>query len=91
MLFQRQWKKINYSKVVLYKRCLKTATGFFEKGFRIRKKNYATIWLGGIWSRWCSLDGAELESFCLLIIEANKLIKPIHRRITWVIPNQFVE
>ena len=80
--FQGSWR---------HKRCLIPATGFFEKGFRIRKKNYATIWLGGIWSRWCSLDGAELESFCLLIIEANKLIKPIHRRITWVIPNQFVE
>ena len=43
-----------------YKRCLKPSTGFFEKGFQIRKKNYAMIWLGGIWSRWCSLDGAEL-------------------------------
>ena len=35
-----------------YKRCLKPSTGFSEKGFQIRKKNYAMIWLGGIWSRW---------------------------------------
>ena len=41
-LFQGSWR---------HKRCLIPASGFFEKGFRIRKTNYATFWLGGIWSR----------------------------------------
>ena len=41
-LFKGSWR---------HKRCLIPATGFFEKGFLIRKKNYATFWLGGIWSR----------------------------------------
>ena len=81
-LFQVSWR---------HKRCLVPASGFFEKGFRIRKKNYATFWLGGIWSRWCSADGAELESFCILTTEANKLLKPLHHRMPCVIPNGFEE
>ena len=67
------------------------ATGFFEKGFRIRKKNYGTFWLGGIWSRWFSADGAELESFCVLTTDPNRLIRPLHHRMPCVIPNGFEE
>jgi len=81
-LFHDSWR---------YKRCLIPATGFFEKGFRIRKKNYTTFWLCGIWSRWFSIDGAELESFCLLTTEPNELIKPLHHRMPCVIPNGFEE
>ncbi len=81
-LFQVSWR---------YKRCLIPASGFFERGFRIRKKNYETFWLAGIWSRWCSADGAELESFCILTTGSNKLIKPLHHRMPCVIPNGFEE
>ena len=81
-LFQGSWR---------YKRCLIPATGFFEKGFRIRKKNYSTFWLGGIWSRWFSADGSELESFCVLTTEPNQLIKPLHNRMPCIIPNGFEE
>ena len=81
-LFQGSWKN---------KRCLIPATGFFEKGYRIRKKNYSTFWLGGIWSRWSSPDGAELESCCILTTEPNELIKPIHYRMPVVIPDGIEE
>ena len=70
-----------------YKRCLLPATSFFEKGFRIRKKNHATFWLGGIWSRWLSNDGSEVESFCVLTTDSNELIKPIYHRMPCIIPN----
>ena len=69
------------------KRCLIPATGFFEKGFRIRKKNYVTFWLGGIWSKWSSSDGAEIESCCILTTQANTLLKPFHHRMPVVIPD----
>ena len=72
-----------------YKRCLLPATSFFEKGFRIRKKNHATFWLGGIWSRWLSNDGSEVESFCVLTTDSNELIKPIYYRMPCIIPNGF--
>lgn len=77
-LFQVSWR---------HKRCLIPATGFFEKGFRIRKKSYETFWLGGIWSRWTSPDGAELESCCVLTTQPNELIRPLHQRMPVVIPN----
>ena len=67
------------------------ANVFFEKGFRLRKKNYKTFWLGGICSRWFSADGTELESFCLLTTNSNQLIKPLNQRMPCVIPNGFEE
>ena len=81
-LFSGSWK---------HKRCLIPASGFFEKKYRIRKENYETFWLGGIWSKWASYDGAELESCCILTTEPNDLIKPIHNRMPVVIPNGYEE
>ena len=81
-LFSSSWK---------HKRCLIPASGFFEKTFRVRKKNYKTFWLGGIWSKWSSSDGAELESCCILTTEPNDLIKPIHHRMPVVVPDGYEE
>ena len=81
-LFQDSWRN---------KRCLIPATGFIEKGFLIRKKDYATFWLGGIWSRWTSPDGTELESCCILTTDPNNLIKPLHHRMPVVIPEGIEE
>ena len=81
-LFSGSWK---------YKRCLIPASGFFEKKFRIRKKNYETFWLGGIWSKWSSPDGAEIESCCVLTTESNELVKSLHNRMPVVIPNGYEE
>ena len=74
-----------------HKRCLIPASAFFEKGFRIRKENYETFWLGGIWSKWSSPDGTEIESCCILTIEPNDLIKPLHHRMPVVVPNGYEE
>ena len=71
------------------KRCLLPASGFFEKKYRIRKENYETFWLGGIWSRWTSSNGAELESCCILTTQPNELVKPLHHRMPVVVPNGY--
>ncbi len=81
-LFSGSWK---------HKRCLIPASGFFEKKYRVRKENYETFWLGGIWSKWSSSDGAELESCCILTTEPNELIKPLHHRMPVTIPRGFEE
>ena len=77
-LFSGSWK---------YKRCLIPASGFFEKKILIRKNNYETFWLGGIWSKWTSNDGAEIESCCVLTTEPNELVKPLHHRMPVIVPN----
>ncbi len=81
-LFQSSWK---------YRRCLLPASGFFEKGYRVRKKDHSTFWLGGIWSKWNSPDGAELESCCVLTTLPNKLISPFHHRMPVIIPDGIEE
>ncbi len=81
-LFYGSWK---------HRRCLIPASGFFEKKFLIRKENYETFWLGGIWSKWSSADGAEIESCCVLTTEPNELIKPLHHRMPVVVPNGYEE
>ena len=81
-LFSGSWK---------FKRCLIPASGFREKNYRIRKENFETFWLGGIWSKWSSPDGAEIESCCVLTTEPNDLIKPLHHRMPVVVPNGYEE
>ena len=81
-LFSGSWK---------HKRCLIPATGFFEKKYRIRKDNHETFWLGGIWSKWSSPDGAEIESCCILTTEPNTLVKPLHHRMPVIVPDGYEE
>ena len=81
-LFRGSWK---------HKRCLIPASGFFEKKYLVRKANNETFWLGGIWSKWTSPDGAELESCCVLTTLSNKLVKPFHHRMPVVVPNGYEE
>ena len=81
-LFRGSWK---------HKRCLIPASGFFENKYRIRRENYKTFWLGGIWSKWVSPDGAELESCCVLTTEPNSLVKSFHHRMPVVVPDGYEE
>ena len=81
-LFMGSWK---------HKRCLIPASGFFEKKYRIRKENYETFWLGGIWSKWTSPNGSELESCCILTTESNALVKAFHHRMPVVVPDGYEE
>ena len=81
-IFSGSWK---------HKRCLIPASSFFEKKYRIRMENYETFWLGGIWSKWTSPEGAELESCCILTTEPNILVKPLHHRMPVVVPQGYEE
>ena len=81
-LFKSSWEN---------KRCLIPSTGFLEKGFRIRKKNYETFWLGGIWSRWNSPEGYGFDSCCILTTESNSLVKTFNNRMPVIVSNGFEE
>ena len=81
-LFKGSWR---------HKRCVLPASGFFEKGHRIRKKDSQPFWLAGIWNRWMSPEGSELETCCVLTTEPNELIRPLHNRMPVIIPNGLEE
>ena len=77
-LFHASWR---------HKRCLIPASGFLEKGHLIGRKDSQTFWLGGLWNRWMSREGCELESCCVLTTEPNYLVKQFHNRMPVIIPN----
>ena len=81
-LFKGSWR---------HKRCLLPASAFFEKDHRISRKDQQSFWLGGIWNRWMSSDGSEIESCCVLTTEPNELLKPLHKRMPVIIPNGLEE
>ncbi len=81
-LFRGSWR---------HQRCLLPATGFLEKGHRIRQEDSQPFWLGGIWNNWTGADGSEIESCCILTTQSNKLIQPFHNRMPVVIPNGLEE
>ena len=81
-LFRGSWK---------HKRCVLPASGFFEKGYRISRKDSQPFWLAGIWNRWMNAEGSELETCCVLTTEPNELIKPIHNRMPVIIPDGLEE
>ena len=81
-LFRGSWR---------HKRCVLPASGFFEKGHRISRKDSQPFWLAGIWNRWMSPEGSELETCCVLTTEPNELVRPFHSRMPVIIPNKLEE
>jgi len=81
-LFRGSWR---------HKRCVLPASGFFEKGHRISRKDSQPFWLAGIWNRWMSPEGSELETCCVLTTEPNELVRPLHSRMPVIIPNELEE
>ena len=47
--------------------------------------------LGGIWSKWTSAVGAEIESCYILKTEPNELVKPLHHMMPVDFPNGYEE
>ena len=69
-----------------HRRCLLLASGFFEKGNRIRRTDWQPFWLAGLWNRWLGADGSEIESCTVITTEPNSLVKPLHNRMPVIIP-----
>lgn len=79
-----------------HRRCLIPADGFFEWEARpdrkikqpwfITLRDREPMAFAGIWERWHSPQGEELESCSIIVIEANEFIRPIHDRMPVVLP-----
>lgn len=70
------------------RRCLMVADGFYEwrkveKGkqpYCIRRADGRPFAFAGLWERWMSPDGTEVESCAVITTEPNELMRTIHDR-----------
>jgi putative SOS response-associated peptidase YedK len=73
-----------------YRRCLIPADGFYEwqvvPGSKVKQpwfivlKDREPMTFGGLWERWRSPEGEDLESCSIIVTDANDLMRPIHDR-----------
>ena len=71
-----------------HRRCLVVADGFYEwqrqenkkQPFYFRLQNDQPFAFAGLWERWKSPEGAEIQSCTILTTEANDLLRSIHNR-----------
>jgi putative SOS response-associated peptidase YedK len=80
------------------RRCLIPADGFFEwqkqagrkQPFYIRLKDGRPFAFAGLWDRWLSPDGEEVETCTVLTTEANEVVRPLHERMPVIVkPDDF--
>ncbi len=75
------------------RRCLIPASGFYEwqvqgKGkqpYYITPADGGVFAFAGLWEKWTSPDGSELESATILTVEPNELMAPIHSRMPLIL------
>ena len=71
-----------------YRRCIIPASGFYEwagsgaerQPFYIRRKDGGLLAFAGLWDRWTSPDGSELETCAIITTEASPFMQQLHDR-----------
>ena len=73
-----------------HRRCLVPADGFYEwqalaeskrkQPWFIARRDRDPLAFAGLWERWISPAGDTLESCCIIVTNANALMRPIHER-----------
>ncbi len=71
-----------------FRRCLVPADGFYEwrklagrkQPYRITLKDDAPFAFAGLWEHWAGPGGYVIQSFTIIVTEANELLRPIHDR-----------
>jgi len=79
-----------------YRRCLVPADGFYEwqklngqkQPLRIQMEDGGPFAIAGLWERWASADGSEIESCTLLTTEPNELLQDVHNRMPVILAPQ---
>lgn len=72
------------------RRCLIPANGFYEwqaiagsktkQPWFIALRNHEPMAFAGLWERWRSPEGEDLESCTIIVTNANEIMQPIHDR-----------
>jgi putative SOS response-associated peptidase YedK len=86
--------------VVLHKRCLIPANGFYEwkkldvagkpekQPFYIHPKENELFAFAGVWETWHDAEGKELKTYSILTTEPNKEMDPIHNRMPVILTQE---
>ena len=74
------------------RRCIIPASGFYEwqkqmvgkkevkTPYRIGRTDHGILALAGLWSRWTSPEGAELQTFTIITTSPNNTLQALHDR-----------
>lgn len=74
------------------RRCIIPASGFYEwkkqmvgkkevkAPFRIGRTDHGIVALAGLWSRWTSPEGSELQTFTIITTTPNNTLQALHDR-----------
>jgi len=73
-----------------YRRCLIPASGFYEwevvPGSKVKQpwfivlRDREPMAFAGLWEKWRSPEGDDVESCSIIVTDANELMRPIHDR-----------
>lgn len=83
------YEKASFKNAIRRRRCLIPADGFYEwqgdmpgrkQAWHIHRPDHAGFALGGIYERWLSPDGSELESAAILTTVSGLPVAAIHER-----------
>ncbi|MGE0652906.1 MAG: SOS response-associated peptidase [Alphaproteobacteria bacterium] len=78
-----------------HRRCLVPADGFYEwreagKGgkqpYYFSLKSRETFAFAALWDRWVSAQGDEVDSFAIIVTDANACVAPVHDRMPVILP-----
>ncbi len=81
------FEKKSFSKIILSRRCLVPATGFYEWQhlwnekipYLIKLKDEEIFGLGGVWDQWVNAETGEIfNTFTIITTIANPLLEVIH-------------
>ncbi|MDA8095228.1 MAG: SOS response-associated peptidase [Betaproteobacteria bacterium] len=87
-------KKPAFRSAFRHQRCLVPADGFYEwkltAGFKqpyyIGLKTGEPFAMAGLWEHWEGPDKAVIESFTIVVTQANDLLSPVHDRMPVIVP-----
>ena len=87
-------EKPAFRRAFLQRRCLILADGFYEwkrEGTRkvpvyITLKDAPLFAFAGLWETWKPEGGGPLRTCCIVTVEANAFMKPIHDRMPAILP-----
>lgn len=81
-------EKPAFKHLVGSRRCIIPADGFYE--WRKERRRKVPMWvhlkggepfgLAGLWDVWRKPDGTPVESFTIITMEPNELVRPVHDR-----------